>query len=171
MGRIVVYLCDICNTQYKDPNDVFIIDGIIYNGNEEIIFKDNKSQIRCKNCFQNKIYNSSYEINSDFKDDEEEKEIKPKVKLQKISDEESELDFINYIGYVTKDSFNKIYNKSLIGCYFPTEEIIEEDLAGYIKEEKNIIYKVLAGIPQIKKLNCYIKKNFAFIESDLILNE
>jgi len=169
MGRIVVFQCDSCHQEYKIPDQVLIVDGVILNGSDEIIYKDNKKKIICKNCLVNLVKNNDCDIEDELEDmldsdeDIEEESLEDKIVLQMINNEKDEMSFINYLGYLTKDAFTKIYEKSLIGCYYPIEENLDE----ITKSTTNcnyldvvpVIYRVLAGIPQIKMLEVNLIKN------------
>jgi len=165
MGKKVVFECDSCHQEYKIPDQVLIVDGVILNGSDEIIYKDTKKKIICKNCLVNLVKNNDCDIEDELEDmldtDEniEEESLEDKIVLQIINNEKDETSFINYLGYVTKDAFTKIYSKSLIGCYYPIEESIE-NITGIIGNcslnTVPVIHRVLAGIPQIKMLEVQI---------------
>jgi len=168
MGRIVVFQCDSCHQEYKIPDQVLIVDGVILNGSDEIIYKDNKKKIICKNCLVNLVKNNDCDIEDELEDmldsdeDIEQESLEDKVVLQIINNEKDEASFINYLGYVTKEAFVKIYSKSLIGCYYPIEESIENItsvIGNCSLDMVPVIHRVLAGIPQIKMLEVTLIKN------------
>lgn len=175
MGKIIVYMCDFCESTFKDPNQIIIINGKVFNGDEKKIYENNEKAV-CSNCikevlFENNVCN--YQNNGKIEIGDTDSEIKETkdiinyddhVFLYKIENENEEQSLIEYLGHVSKDNFNKLYNKSLIGCYFPLDE--KDTTLDFCKNRKiKIIYNVFAGVPQVREFDCIttIDEKYALI--------
>ena len=55
MGKIVAYECDLCGTSVKSKNNVIILSGTIFNGEDEIVFDAEDKLMICNNCLINNI--------------------------------------------------------------------------------------------------------------------
>jgi len=170
VGKVTIYQCDYCNQNYNSPSQVMSIDGDILDGNDTVIIEESKGKLICIKCLIDKLQSIK-----DFIVDEtveEEIGLPPNWKLlKKISTKKEEEDFINLIGHVSRDSFDKVYNKSLIGHYYPLElddgENIDVDDFGK-KRIVDVIYKVFASIPQVKKMSVLANsENFAIADETL----
>jgi hypothetical protein len=166
MGKKIIFECDQCGKEYHSSNQVLILDGIIYNGNDEIIYKDNKKKIICQSCISkicscDTIDNEECVIPQD-EVDEQELDLADKTVLRKIENIKDEDTFITYLGHITREQFQKSFNKSLIGMYYPTEEEIGDiNINSCCNRNLSVIYKVFAGIPQIKEIECIVYKDKA----------
>jgi len=187
MGKVTVYQCDYCDSKYELPSQVMTINGRILDGDGTVIYHGSREKFICHKCISFKIPSSDLisetnnDLNdlSDFEDSNEETDMvfddeKEYIFLKRISDEKEESEFINVIGHVTRESFNEVYNSSLIGCYYPInpedEETPDTDSFNDIKKV-SIVYKVFASIPQVKELEVILSDDdvdFAIIEKDLL---
>lgn len=183
MGRQIIYTyqCDKCKKIFNDANKVMCLEGVIKNGDDETIIENNyeSKEYYCEKCFKN-IYIDQIEKDKKVCTDEEleddiiidENNILDNYIILKQIDSEKELDmFINYLGYSGLDAFQKIYKdpEKLLNTYYPidAEDAPEINIKKmcYTKEV-NIIKHVLAGIPQIIKLEVQTNKseNMAIVE-------
>lgn len=160
MGKQTVYICDECKKQFKNKKEVFKIKGDITDGEDNIIVEKNLDDIFCLDCLINKV-KSDNQKKSKEKISEN---IEDYTLLKKINTPEDEAEFIQYLGFVSSESFKKIYNKSIYNCFYPIENDSIVSLFNN-REEVNLIYKVLAGIPQIKTQEIFVDddSNFGFI--------
>jgi len=158
MGKVIVYKCDYCLETYKYPSEVMSVDGVILDGNDDVIYEGDRLKLICGKCLLSKL-ELGEEIKEEeiFDDEREELNETPKEiqVLKKISTEKEESEFIGYIGHITRDSFNSVYNKSMLNHYYPIvleeNEIIEPNL--FTKSRTvDVIHKVFASIPQVKKM-------------------
>jgi hypothetical protein len=181
MGKVTVYQCDSCGSNYKKPSDVITVDGDIYDGDGNIIHNGDKDEITCRKCFQAlfelelKEAESNHKSKQDVDIIEEDptlKDLNDCILLKKICDEKDESDFIHFIGHVSRDSFEKIYSDSLIKSYYPIDFDSYEDLKieSFDKEKSiSVINKVFASVPQIKQLRAllYDQENLAVINKKI----
>lgn len=170
MGKNIIYTysCDSCNIDFSSPDDVLCIEKIT-NGVGDIVF-DDLSQMLCKNCLVN-IFTKNKKVIDIVKVVEFSNAISDSYKvLRKIDSVDDEDEFITFLGHLSRENFFKIHNKSLIGCYYPTEEeYLTESLSNCYRTEINVIYKALAGIPQLKKISVLVNNMLktAYINTDL----
>jgi len=160
MGKQTVYICDECKKQFKNKKEVFKIKGDITDGEDEIIIEKNLDEIFCIDCLVDKIkYNEIKVPKEQISDNLEDYTL-----LKRISTPNDEIEFIQYLGFVNIESFKKTYNKSIYNCFYPIENDSVVSLFNN-REEVDLIYKVLAGIPQIKKQEVFVddESNFGFI--------
>lgn len=181
MGKNIIYTysCDNCKADFKSPDDVISVEGKLVNGEGEELFSDvlKNGDILCKKCLIGIINNSLIcEIIEDIKDNVTIKKIeKPKeefITLRRIETLKDEDTFIGHIGHLSRENFEKIYSKSLLGCYYPTDE--EFNNMDFIQTcDENVIYKVFAGIPQIKTFKLYFGKDrsLAYANKSILLDE
>jgi len=186
MGKVTVYQCDYCDSKYELPSQVMTICGHILDGDGAVIYHGSKEKFICHKCVSFKIPSGDFsdETNdnlndlSDFENSNEEHMVfdneKEYIFLKRISDEKEENEFINVIGHVTRESFNDVYNSSLISCYYPInpedEETPDTDSFNDIKKV-SIVYKVFASIPQVKELEVILSDDdgdFAIIEKNVL---
>jgi hypothetical protein len=174
MGKNIIYTfsCDKCKKIFKDPKDVMRLKGSIMDGEDETIYiEKTDGECFCKECFINRIFKTESkrlvcENNIQITDTiPEEVPTAEYATLLKIVTEKDELTFIQFLGHVSKENFNKLCNKSLIGAYYPVEECVEIDLLSCYNSPIQLVYKMFAGIPQIKTVDAYVddNNNVAFI--------
>lgn len=170
MGKNIIYTysCDSCNIDFSSPDDVLCIENIT-NGVGDVIF-DNLGQMLCKNCLVNIITkNKTDVICTTTSEIINTTSCEYKV-LHKIDNDQDEAAFIEFLGHLSKENFIKIYNKSLITCYYPTEEEpTSSDLSNCYQTEIKVIYKALAGTPQIKTIKSFVNNilKTAYISKEL----
>jgi len=172
MGKLTIYQCDICNEQYTLSSQVMSVNGDILNGDDQIVIKGDKDKLICINCLISKL--ESFREDEVFLSEEkniiEEKESSKDFKLlKKISNEKEEGEFIRIIGHSSRDSCERVYKGSLIDYYYPVEledgeTIVEEEYTR--KRSVNVIYKVFASIPQVKKINALVHEKRSLAITD-----
>jgi len=182
MGKNIIYTysCDSCKTNFNSPDEVLSLHGDIRNGEEKVILTDSHTIMMglfCKQCFIDKILGRNPEdrtmcannlinieqekIDEIFVDNSE------YITLRKIETIKDEDEFIKELGHVSRDNFKKLYNLSLIGCYYPIEEpcTFKPD-TGLC--DVTLIYAAFAGIPQTKIIKAYVLTQFAYAEKSLL---
>lgn len=176
MGKVTIYQCDICNEQYTLSSQVMSVNGDILNGDDQIVIEGDKNKLICINCLISKLesFREDEIFLSEEKQDIETDEKSPKdLKiLKRISNEKEEGEFIRVIGHSSRDSFERVYKGSLIDYYYPVELDDNEtiNIEEYTKKRSvNVIYKIFASIPQVKKVNVFIhdKKNLAVTDEQI----
>ena len=179
MGKNVIYSysCDKCSKIFKSPKEVMRLDTQLLDGENEMLYDEQEwDKFFCKDCFINRLFGVSKTIvceNKIIETDQVEINETPVIEystLLKINSEKDELTFINFLGHLSKESFNKLYNKSLIGVYFTVEGCVDVNLNECYSGEIKIIDKMIAGIPQIKTVNAYIndENNIALVSKSLL---
>lgn len=166
MGKNISYTynCDNpkCNKTFKSSKDVMRLDDRIVDGEDQVIFAEGeRDKYFCRDCFINRI-TLGKKIITDVCKEEIKEEInsaevldcvdKEYTTLLKINNEADELTFIQFLGHLSKENFNKLFKKSLVGSYYPVEgnTDIQVNFNNCYNADISVIHTMFAGIPQIK---------------------
>lgn len=172
MAKLIVYSCESCEFETKNPDKVFYLEGKIYNGDNKLINSDNHQNMICSDCLFNfldsksKIEDEKIIIENILELDEGEYCV-----FKKIINTKDEDELITSLGFVTREDFRKTYSKSIMNHYYPidNEENLYKIKNRKLKETKcQVICKVFAGIPQVSDVNLLVdeKDSIGFLPAE-----
>lgn len=167
MAKKVIYNCENCSYETKDPNTIFHLDGKILNGEQEILSEDHSEKMLCSECLFNYIgiFNRNSQKENSRIEIQEEQVLQSQQVFKKISTIEEENELIRHLGFSSNESFKNVYDKSLLNLYYPIEDDEGQfDRASFGNQldhkEVQLMFKVFAGIPQIKKIKIHVNDEY-----------
>lgn len=174
-----IYICDNCGIEVENKDEILLFKGNVTNGDETITFIKQDSML-CKNCCENSlkinhkvIEVQKIEIQETEKIPEEEFTVSEEntftngkyLILYRIKNEEDENQLAQIYGYKDAEDLRKVCERSFIDVFISTDRYLNELPNGIKQFEREIINKVIFGIPNITVRQIYLlNQDFGLIE-------